>query len=175
MMLVTGPHQCLSSTLNKILNGAEDIWNVTRSDKKVQTMDLFDFGAKIRLIVETSSNGRPNVQLKIRFRKGYEIHDEGIDYLRNLYGPSISFRHDEERDALTLSVAVNDALGRFESPRACIDNLAQIRIHTAGAPIFKALHRLTGENDVSIEDSFLYKLGSHGKCGSYHCISTKEK
>ncbi|KAG7365318.1 ARP2/3 complex subunit (ARPC4) domain containing protein [Nitzschia inconspicua] len=175
-MLVTGPHQCLSSILTELLNEGKESDILMRKEEKARSIDLFDFGAKIKIVVEMV-NGKPNIQFKIRFQKGYDIHNESIEHLRALFGSSIAVRRLDGQGSLILSVAVNDAIRKFDSPQECIENLSQIRIHTAGAPILKALSRLTNgvDCDNDNKDDFLYKLGSYGNCGTYHCMSTREK
>lgn len=176
MMLVTGPHQLVSSILTGLLYESKESDII--KEKKLMTSNrivLSDFGAEIKVVVE-SVKGKPKVQFKMRFCKGYDIHSESMDYLRSLYGSAITILETEEPQSVILSVAVNDAVRQFQSPQRCIDSIAQIRIQAAGAPIFKALDRLTkGRSGNDTQEDFLYKLGSHGNCGTYHCMSTQEK
>lgn len=175
-MLVTGPHQLLSSILTGLLyEGKESDIIKERKLMRSDMIVLFDFGAKIKIVVEMVK-GKPKILFKMRFREGYNIHSESVDYLRSLYGSAITILQTEDPQSMILSVAVNDAVRRFQSPQRCIDSIAQIRIQTAGAPIFKALDRLSkGCSGNGTQEDFLYKLGSHGNCGTYHCISNKEK
>jgi len=168
MMLVTGTHKILFSMLKKLRLGEE-------KRLKAKTVNLVDFGARIKIIV-SMTKGKSQIELRVTFQEDYEIHDEAIDYLRILYGPSVRFTRFDDKHKVTISITPKEAVAHFDSPHSCAMSLSQIRVQAAGAPILKALGRMDGwcPNQDSNEDT-IYKLGSHGKCGTYHCISTDEK
>ena len=114
--------------------------------------------------------------MQIIFKDDYEIHNEAIDHLRMLYGSSIEFTRFDDESKVLFSICPNKALANFDSPHDCAMNLAQIRVQAAGAPILKALRRIDERCPKQVSDKDrIYKLGSHGKCGTYHCVSTDEK
>lgn len=168
MMLITGPHRILLSMLQKLgLGEAKRL--------KSKSVTLFDFGARIKVVV--SQPGRKSqIMIQITFNEDYEIHNESIDHLRMLYGPSVMSSWLDEDRKITISVVANEAVAQFDSPDLCALSLSQIRVQAAGAPILKALNRLDNrrENQIKGQDIY-YRLGRHGKCGTYHCISTDEK
>ena len=168
MMLVTGPHRILLSMLKKLGLGEE-------KRLKSKSVSLVDFGARIKVIV-SQVEGKSRIELQVTFQEDYEIHNETIDYLRMLYGPSVGYSRSDDKHKVTISVIANDAVAYFDSPHSCALSLSQIRVQAAGAPILKALSRMDDQcgNRRSNED-IIYKLGSHGKCGTYHCISADEK
>lgn len=110
------------------------------------------------------------------FQEDYEIHNEAIDHLRMLYGQSLTFTRFDEKHKVIFSICLNEALLNFESPHCCAMNLSQIRVQAVGAPILKALKRIDWRyrNQDSEKDE-IYKLGSYGKCGTFHCISTSKQ
>ena len=183
MMLVTGPHKILYNTLNKILDENDDKQLITTNNNsgkrlKSKSINLRDFGVRIKVVV-TQVQNKPQIQLKVLFPNEYEIHDDNINYLRSIYGSSIDITRLDEKEMVVLSVDVKDAMQHFNTSMSCAMSLSQIRVQVAGAPLLKALDRVVrGEQQTKSNDSdedFLCKLGSHGKCGSYHCLSTKEK
>lgn len=167
-MLISGQHRILFSMLEKLSLGEEKRF-------KTKTVNLVDFGAKIKLIVSLAE-GKTHIELKVTFQEDYVIHNEAIAYLRMLYGPSVRFTRFDDQHKVTISITPNEAVSHFESPHICAMSLSKIRIQTAGAPILKAFSRMGGrcQSQDSGEET-VYKLGSHGKCGTYHCISTDEK
>jgi hypothetical protein len=142
---------------------------------KSKTVNLFDFGARIKIIV-SPGNGKTQIKLQVTFQEDYEIHNEAIDHLRMLYGPSVDFTRFDDQRKVVFSITPNEAVARFDSPHRCAMSLSQIRVQAAGAPILKALTRMNGRcPNQDSDESIIYKLGSHGNCGTYHCISTAEK
>ncbi len=168
MMLITGQHRILFSMLKKLRLGEE-------KHLKAKTVNLFDFGARIKIIVSLTK-GKTHIQLQAIFEEDYEIHNEALDYLRTLYGPTVGFTRLDDQHRVAISVTPNEAIANFNSPHSCARSLSQIRVQAAGAPILNALSRM----DVRIpsqgsHQDKIYKLGSHGKCGTYHCISSNQK
>ena len=168
MMLVTGPHRILFSMLKKLGLGKE-------KRLKSKCVNLLDFGARIKVIV-SQMEGKSQIELQVTFQEDYEIHNETIDYLRTLYGPSVDYNRFDDEHKVVISIIANEALTRFSSPDSCAWSLSQIRVQAAGAPILRALSRMDDEceKENSSEDVYC-KLGRHGKSGTYHCISTNEK
>eukprot|EP00536_Pseudo-nitzschia_multiseries_P002743 jgi/Psemu1/301549/fgenesh1_kg.38_\ len=168
MMLITGPHRILLSMLKKLGLCQE-------KRLKSKSVNLLDFGARIKVIV-SQQEGKSRIELRVSFQEEYEIHDETIDYLRTLYGPSVRSSRCEDEKKVVVSINANEAVSQFSSPDSCAWSLSQIRVQAAGAPILKALSKIDDrlQNRQSNEDVY-YKLGRHGKCGTYHCISTNEK
>ena len=168
MMLITGRHTILFSMLKKLRLGEE-------KRLKAKTVNLLDFGAKIKIIVSLTK-GKTQIELQVIFQDDYEIHNEALDYLRTLYGPSVGFTRFDDQHKVAISITPNDVVANFNSPHSCARSLSQIRVQAAGAPILNALSRMDARcpSQDSDQDT-IYKLGSHGKCGTYHCISNDEK
>ncbi len=168
LMLITGEHRLLFSMLKKLKLGEE-------KRLKAKTVNLFDFGAKIQIIVSLAK-GKTEIKLQAIFEKDYEIHNEALDYLRTLYGPTVGFDRPDDNHRVTISVTPKEAIARFNSAQSCARSLSQIRVQATGAPILNALGRLEAQfpGQASHQDK-IYKLGSHGKCGTYHCISNNQK
>jgi hypothetical protein len=168
MMLITGQHRILFSMLKKLRLGEE-------MRLKNKTVNLFDFGARIKIIVSLAK-GKTQIELQVTFQEDYEIHNEAIEYLRMLYGPSVGFTRFDDQHKVVISITPNEAVARFDSPHRCAMSLSQIRVQAAGAPILKALNRMNGRcPNQDFDENTIHKLGSHGNCGTYHCISTDEK
>jgi len=142
-MLVTGPHRILFSMLNKILNekygGSQHLSEKKRLKSK--SASLVDFGARIKIKV-SQFEGISQIELEATFLEDYEIHNETIDYLRELYGMSVGFTRFDDQHKVTISVIVNDAIAHFDSPQTCAMSLSQIRVQAAGAPILKDIDNL---------------------------------
>lgn len=178
MALVTGPHRVLFSMLSKILN--EKYGGGQHSEEKrlkPKSASLVDFGARIKIIV-SEVQGKSQIELKVTFQGDYEIHhNETIDCLRALYGMSVGLTRFDDQRKVTISVKVDDAIAHFDSPQSCARSLSQIRVQAAGSPILKALSRMDDQQrgNTSANEDNIYKLGTHGKCGTFHCISTNEK
>jgi len=175
-MLITGPHRILFSLLQK-LGLSQD------KRLKPKSVNLLDFGARIKVIVSNraANEGRPRIELEVTFREEYEIHEnETIEYLTGVYGPCV--RSDRFGDGnVVLSIVASEAAACFGSPDGCAWSLSQIRVQAAGAPILKALSKIDDlrlkqhDRRSNEDDAAYYKLGRHGKCGTYHCIGTSEK
>ena len=167
-MLISGQHRILFLILKKLRLGEE-------KRLKNKTVSLVDFGVRIKVIVSLTK-GKTQIRMQITFKEDYEIHDEAIDHLRMLYGQSLKFTRFDEEHKVTFSICLNEALLNFESPHNCAMNLSQIRVQAVGAPILKALKRIDRRyRNQDSEKHEIYKLGSYGKCGTFHCISTVEK
>jgi len=163
--------------LNKILHekygGSQHLSEKKRLKSK--SASLVDFGARIKIKV-SQVEGISQIELEATFLEDYEIHNETIDYLRELYGMSVGFTRFDDQHKVRISVKVNDAIAHFDSPQTCAMSLSQIRVQATGAPILKALSRMDDQReDKYSNEDIIYKLGTHGKCGTFHCISTNEK
>jgi len=168
MMLIEGRNRILFSILKKLKLGEE-------RRLKAKTVNLLDFGARIKIDVSLAS-GKTLIELQVTFLEEYEIHDEAIDYLRILYGTSVGFTRCNDQHSATITIFPNEAVAHFDSPRSCAISLSQIRVQAAGAPIFKALSRMNSIHPSQNSDgNEIYKIASHGKCGSCHCICNDEK
>mmetsp|Transcript_16370 Transcript_16370/g.37552 ORF Transcript_16370/g.37552 Transcript_16370/m.37552 type:complete len:169 (+) Transcript_16370:35-541(+) len=168
MMLVMGPHKILLSTLKKLRLGEE-------KRLKAKTVNLVDFGARIKVIV-SMTNEKSRIELQVTFHEDYEIHDESIRYLRMLYGSSVGYNRFDGEYRMDISINANEALSHFDSPHSCAISLSQIRVQAAGAPILKGLSRIDDRCPSQTPDeTSIYKLGRHGKCGTYYCINTDQK
>jgi hypothetical protein len=168
MMLIDGRNRILFSILKKLRLGEE-------RRLKAKTVNLLDFGARIKIDVSLAS-GKTLIELQVIFLEEYEIHDEAIDFLRILYGTSVGFTRCNDQHSVTISVFPNEAVAHFDSPHSCAISLSQIRVQAAGAPIFNALNRMNSKHPNRNSDgNAIYKVASHGKCGSCHCISNNEK
>lgn len=159
---------------------------------KTKSIGLFDFGARIKIVVLQEQN-RSRIDLQVSLQEGCNLHEETIEHLKSLYGASVAFADTKNQQQIgknphkvSFSVTVNDAVHQFDSTQSCAFSLSQIRVQAAGAPILKALHRMddtvtskkwpTGSTSLRNGDGeYIYNLGTHGKCGSYHCISTSGK
>jgi hypothetical protein len=142
---------------------------------KSKSINLRDFGVRIKVVVAQVQN-KPQIKLQVLFPNEYQINDDNINYLRSIYGSSICISRLEEKEMAVLSVDVSTAMKYFTTSFGCAMSLSQIRVQAAGAPLLTALDRVCGRTKSNVSDeNFLCKLGSHGKCGSYHCLSTKEK
>lgn len=168
MMLITGRNRILFSVLKKLRLGEE-------KRLKPKTVNLLDFGARIKIIV-SSAKEKSQIELQVIFQEDYEIHKEALDDLRMLYGSSVGLTRFDDQRKVVISIMPNEAVAHFSSPHSCVISLSQIRVQAAGAPILRALSRMNAKsrNEDPHEDA-IYKLGSHGKCGTYHCISNDEK
>jgi hypothetical protein len=177
-MIATGPHRCLLSSLTKLLEETGEKTTQLAENKKLKSksINLFDFGARIKIVLSQQGQDQHNICLKIYFNQDCNVHEESLDYLHTLYGSSVTVHRLQDEQSVVLTVAVNDAVSMFHSRSACAVTLSQIRVQTVGAPIFKSFSRLHSESAVTDNNEYLeYKLGSYGKCGAYHCLSTKEK
>lgn len=168
MMLVTGENRILFGMLKKLRLGED-------RHLKAKTVDLLDFGARIKLVVSLVE-GKTHVEVQVTFREDYEIHNEALDYLRSLYGPSVDFTRVDDQHKVTVSINPKEAVNNFPSPQSCARSLSKIRVQAAGAPLLNALSRMdTRCPDQNSNQETIYKLGSHSKCGVYYCISNNEK
>lgn len=168
MMLIMGRHKILFSVLKKMSLGEE-------KRLKTKTVNLVDFGARIKIIV-SHIHGKTQIEIQVTFEEDYEIHDEAVNHLRMLYGPSFRITRFDDQHKVLIAITPNEAVAYFDSPHSCAASLSEIRVQAAGAPILKALSRMDFlVPNESLDDDTIYKLGSHGKCGTYHCISTNEK
>ena len=164
--------------MNKILeekHGGSKQHPIEEKRFKSKSVSLVDFGARIKLAV-SQAQGRSRIVLEVTFRQDYEIHNETIGHLRMLYGNSVSYSRLDDKNRAVISVIVDDAIAHFESPHSCAMSLSKIRVQVAGAPIWNALCRMDDQRgSQTSNEEVIYKLGTHGKCGSYYCISTNEK
>jgi hypothetical protein len=74
-------------------------------------------------------------------------------------------------------IKVDEAVKKFDSIESCAASLAQIRSHTIGAPILKALENIVlkdGGQGSSTKET-VYRLNTHPKSGICHCIGTEDK
>ena len=168
MMLVTGQNRLLFGMLKKLRLGEE-------RRLKAKTVNLFDFGARIKIVVSVAE-GKTRVEMQVTFQDDYEIHDEALDYLRTIYGPSVDLARVDDRRKVTISINPKDVVKCFTSPQSCARSLSKIRVQAAGAPLLSALSRMDSRGpNQNPHQATIYKLGSHSKCGAYYCISNNEK
>lgn len=168
MMLVTGHNRILCGMLNKLKLDEQ-------RRLKAKTVNLYDFGARIQIIVSVVEN-KTRVEMQVTFQEDYEIHDEALDYLRTLYGPSVGLTRVDDRRKVTVSINPKDVVKNFASPQSCARSLSKIRIQAAGAPLLTALSRMDARSpNQNPHQETIYNLGSHSKCGAYFCISNNEK
>lgn len=168
MMLVTGHNRILFGVLNKLKLGEQP-------RLKTKTVNLLDFGARIKIIVSVVED-KTHVEMQVTFQGDYEIHDEALDYLRTLYGPSVGLTRVDDRRKVTVSINPKDVVKYFTSPQSCARSLSKIRIQAAGAPLLSALSRMDAQSpNHNPHQQTIHNLGSHSKCGAYFCISNNEK
>ena len=178
MVIPAGPHRCLLSTLTNLLNtsNAADSTLARKNRLKSKSIDMLDFGARIKIVV-SEIQGKDDIRLKISFRQGDNGRDDSARYLRELYGSSVMAQRQEDGRTVMFVVSVTEAVQSFDSMSACAMSLSQIRVQAMGAPILKAFSRLQRTSDESVHDldDFQCQVGSYEQCGTFHCLSTKEK
>lgn len=193
-MLVTGPHQALYNLLYKILKeqygetfieSSKCLGNESKSKKRLKSksVTLVDFGVKIKVSVQQVKESS-KIELRASFLFGeYKVNEKTTtEYLQHLYGMnSISSTSDRQNDKISIIIDINEAVSHFDSTQEFAMSLSQIRVQAVGSPILNALRAMDEkkmiENGVatSSNSNFIYKLGTHGKCGTFHCICTNEK
>jgi len=171
----------IQSNLKSILTKRMKMEDVAVGDcpvgSVVEEMDLCDFGTKFRILVLQAKHEK-RIELHVSVPGWKDLKTHASDRLQSIYGDSLTvFGNDDSNGKFDFVIRVDEAARRFENIESFAESLAQIRIQTIGAPFYKALGRIVGEDTeevFSVEEK-VYDVLIQPLCGTCHCFSTREK